>query len=156
MRAACTGWPSAWAPRLPEEFLKLGELVRWALNGGSWPRIASDNPAYFYTLRARADHPDRDLINQLLSELAPLDVRQLFITHKPAFYAAYRDLAGGEEGVCRRVSRTATTPPTRPARAMRCSAAREPEAKPATPAGKSRPERDIVDLVGPWGSVLRR
>ncbi len=77
-------------PRLPEEFAKLGELVRWALNGGRWPRIASDNPAYFYTLRARADHPDRDLINQLLSELTPLDVRQLFITHKPAFYAAYR------------------------------------------------------------------
>ncbi|UWQ02163.1 hypothetical protein K3X44_02090 [Aliiroseovarius crassostreae] len=75
--------------RLPEAFRGLAAMVRWAEAGGKWPRIDSRHPSYFYTLRARPDHPDRDLINQLLSELAPLDVRQLFICHKQAFYDAY-------------------------------------------------------------------
>ncbi len=52
------------------------------------PRITSDHPAYFYTLRA-GNHADRDLVNMLLSELAPKDVRQLFICHKELFYKLY-------------------------------------------------------------------
>ncbi len=141
--------------RLPEEFAKLGELVRWALNGGKWPRIASDNPAYFYTLRARADHPDRDIINQLLSELSPLDVRQLFITHKPAFYAAYAKWPEAKkEYVAEFLHRDYAANKAGARDALFGGA--EPQVKPAAPTGKSRPERDIVDLVGPWGSVLRR
>ena len=68
----------------------LAALVRWPEADGPWLRITSDHPAYFYTLRAR-DHADADadLVNMLLSELCPLDVRQLFICHKTAFYAAY-------------------------------------------------------------------
>ncbi|MCB1339012.1 MAG: hypothetical protein KDK10_16690 [Maritimibacter sp.] len=148
---------------LPDEFLKLGALVRWALNGGAWPRIASDNPAYFYTLRAKPDHPDRDLINQLLSELAPLDVRQLFITHKAAFYAAYarwpeakkdyvadflaRDYAANKAGARDALfggadSGPKPTPPSGPWEGKAAGAGRE--------------ERDIINLVGPWGAVLRR
>jgi hypothetical protein len=73
---------------LPPEFLGLAALLRWVEGGGDWPRISSDHPAYFYTLRARP-HADRDLVNMLLAELAPLDVRQLFITHKELFYALY-------------------------------------------------------------------
>jgi len=76
------------AERLPPEFHALAALVNWAENDGPWPAITSRHPAYFYTFRA-ADHPDADLVNMLLSELAPKDIRQLFICHKPAFYARY-------------------------------------------------------------------
>jgi len=76
--------------RLPAEFHGLGALKRWAESGGEWPKINSEHPAYFYTLRA-APHPDRDLVNQLLAELTPLDVRQLFICHKQLFYSLYKD-----------------------------------------------------------------
>ncbi len=79
----------AHSDQLPDEFHTLGKLVRWAEDGGEWPRIASDDPAYFYTLRAAA-HPDADLVNMLLSELAPKDIRQLFICHKELFYDRYR------------------------------------------------------------------
>lgn len=145
---------------LPEEFLKLGELVRWALNGGRWPRIASDNPAYFYTLRARADHPDRDLINQLLAELSPLDFRQLFITHKQAFYAAYagwpeqkreyaadflyRDYLSGKAGA-REALFGEREPP-----------AKMPLPAPPAEAGPWGSRDDMINLVGPWGAVRRR
>ncbi len=76
------------AQLLPLEWQGLAALVRWAEEGGPWPRIDSDHPAYFYTLRAR-DHADADLVNMLLSELSPLDIRQLFICHKEVFYDTY-------------------------------------------------------------------
>ncbi len=78
------------ADQLPEEFHALAALANWVENDGPWPRITSDHPAYFYTLRA-ADHPDADLINMLLSELSPKDIRQLFICHKPLFYRLYQN-----------------------------------------------------------------
>ncbi len=74
--------------RLTDEYHGLEALVRWAEAGGRWPKISANHPAYFYTLRA-ADTPHADLVNMLLSELAPKDARQLFICHKEAFYAAY-------------------------------------------------------------------
>ncbi len=77
-----------YAATLPDEFHALQDLVIWAEDGGRWPRITSDHPAYFYTLRA-SDHPDRDLVNQLLAELSPKDIRQLFICHKQLFYRLY-------------------------------------------------------------------
>ena len=73
---------------LPEEFLGLAALLRWMEAGGPWPKITSEHPAYFYTLRAKAGK-DRDLVNMLLADLAPMDVRQMFITHKELFYAQY-------------------------------------------------------------------
>ncbi|UWR22672.1 DUF6638 family protein [Sulfitobacter sp. S190] len=73
---------------LPQEFHQLSALVNWAENGSSFPRIDSSDPVYFYALRA-ADTPDADLVNMLLAELAPLDVRQLFIFHKDLFYRRY-------------------------------------------------------------------
>ncbi|PIE08758.1 MAG: hypothetical protein CSA74_00885 [Rhodobacterales bacterium] len=146
--------------RLPEEFSKLGALVRWALNGGKWPRIASDNPAYFYTLRARADHPDRDLINQLLAELTPLDVRQLFITHKPAFYAAYRQWPEAKkEYVAEFLHRDYAANKAGARDALFGGAAQEAAVRSPWDRGDtrtSRAGRDIVDLVGPWGAVLGR
>ncbi len=76
------------ADQLPAEFQGLSAMLRWAEAGGAWPRIPSDHPAYFYTLRAVAG-PDRDLVNMLLSELSPLDIRQVFIFHKDLFYRLY-------------------------------------------------------------------
>ncbi len=74
---------------LPPEFTTLAGILAWAEGDGPWPSINSEDPAYFYTLRARPG-PDRDLVNMLLTELAPKDVRQLFITHKELFYRNYR------------------------------------------------------------------
>jgi hypothetical protein len=135
---------------LPEEFLMLNALVRWALNGGKWPRVASDSPAYFYTLRARPDHPDRDLVNQLLSELAPLDIRQLFITHKSAFYAAYRDWPEAKKEYVAEFLASDY-------------AAGKAGAREALFGGRVAPadtgpwgaKDDIIELVGPWGAVRR-
>jgi len=73
---------------LPDEFIGLSALLRWVEGGGDWPRISSEHPAYFYTLRATAGR-DRDLVNMLLAELSPMDVRQLYIVHKELFYASY-------------------------------------------------------------------
>ena len=73
---------------LPDEFHALADLLRWVEQGGRWPVIAADHPAFFYTLRSKP-HADRDLVNMLLAELSPLDVRQLFICHKQRFYEAY-------------------------------------------------------------------
>jgi hypothetical protein len=77
-----------YADHLPPDWQGLSALARWAEEDGPWPKITSDHPAYFYTLRAKA-RPDADLVNMLLSELSPLDIRQLFICHKEAFYRAY-------------------------------------------------------------------
>jgi len=73
---------------LPDEFKGLAALLAWVEKAGDWPRIDSEHAAYFYTLRATAGR-DRDLVNMLLSDLAPMDVRQMFITHKELFYASY-------------------------------------------------------------------
>ncbi|WP_323767674.1 DUF6638 family protein [Marinovum sp.] len=78
------------ADRLPEAYHGLNRLVHWAEGAGDWPHITSDHPAYFLSLRAAAT-ADRDLVNMLLAELAPGDIRQLFICHKQLFYRLYRD-----------------------------------------------------------------
>lgn len=82
---------------LPQEFLGLAALLRWVETGSDWPRITSEHPSYFYTLRARQG-PDRDLVNMLLAELAPLDVRQMFIVHKELFYAHYATWSERRQG----------------------------------------------------------
>lgn len=131
---------------LPPEYHALADLVRWAEGGGQWPRISSVHPAYFYTLRAAA-HPDRDLVNQLLAELSPLDIRQLFICHKQLFYETYAgwphpkrefvvEFLTREYQVDKAGARAALFGPGEPAMA-------EPE-----------PE-ELIDLVGPWGAVGR-
>ena len=136
-----------YAGDLPAEWHGLAALVRWAEEDGAWPRITSDHPAYFYTLRAR-DGADADLVNMLLSELCPLDVRQLFICHKTVFYAAYAtwpdekrayvvDFLHREYQVDKAGTREALFGHNPP------------------PAPKPR-KRDIVDAVGPWGAVRGR
>lgn len=73
---------------IPEAYQGLAGLLRYIETGGSWPSIGPDHPAYFYALRG-APRADRDLVNMALAELAPLDVRQMFICHKDLFYATY-------------------------------------------------------------------
>ena len=140
---------------LPEAFKGLAALVRWSENGGKWPRITSEHPAYFYTLRARPDHPDRDLINQLLAELSPLDFRQLFICHKEAFYAAYASWPDQKrEYVAEFLYRDYLANKAGAREALFGGPGEEPPepSPPETPAGR---KKDLIELVGPWGAIRR-
>ncbi|KMW60328.1 hypothetical protein AIOL_000481 [Candidatus Rhodobacter oscarellae] len=147
---------------LPEAYLGLADLVRWIDGGGDWPKIDSKHPAYFYTLRGGA-HMYRDLVNQMLAELAPLDVRQLFICHKELFYGLYKGWEDGKRGFVAdfldeeyQVDKAGTraalfgpepgmTPPGPPQEDP------EPQARPPR---RRNPQR-MVELVGPWGAVKR-
>jgi len=141
---------------LPTEFHALAELLRWAEDGGKWPRITSDHPAYFYTMRA-ADHPDRDLVNMLLAELAPKDVRQLFICHKEVFYRQYAgwseskksyvaDFLEREYQVDKAGARDALFGHDAPLD--------EPIDAPInSPWDKPKKREDLIARVGPWGAV---
>lgn len=133
---------------LPEAWQGLAQLVRWAEEDGPWPRITSEHPAYFYTLRAKA-HPDADLVNMLLAEMTPLDVRQLFICHKEVFYRAYArwpeekkayvvDFLEREYQVDKAGTRDALFGHDAPME--------EPQAG----------QPDPVSRVGPWGAMPRR
>lgn len=136
---------------LPSEFLGLAALLRWVEGAGPWPRISSEHACYFYTLRG-APGKDRDLVNMLLAELAPMDVRQMFITHKELFYAHYAtwsdrkrqwvvDFLEREYKLDKQGAREALfgAEPTMDARDR-------PAPKPA---------RDLGPVVGPWGAVTR-
>ena len=138
-----------YAPQLPAAWQGLAALARWAEEGGDWPVITSDHPAYFYTLRARR-HADADLVNMLLAELSPLDIRQLFICHKEAFYRAYArwpeqkqayvaDFLDREYQVDKAGTREALFGNEAPMV--------EPQAEPAV---------DLIRQVGPWGAIGRR
>ncbi len=141
------------AERLPPEWQGLAALARWAEDGGDWPRITSDHPAYFYTLRATAV-ADADLVNMLLADLSPLDVRQLFICHKEAFYAAYAGWPVEKQAyVADFLEREYQVDKagTRAALFRHEAGMEEPKA-----AQSGKPKVDIVDLVGPWGAVGRK
>ena len=136
------------AAGLPPEFHALSALLRWAEDGGPWPRIASDHPAYFYTLRA-ADTPDRDLVNMLLAELTPKDIRQLFICHKDAFYQRYQGWSEAKKSyVVDFLDREYQVDKAGARRAL--SGPDAPMDEPAAP-----DPRDLIDRVGPWGAVRK-
>ncbi len=143
-----------YANLMPEEFKGLAKLLRWAEGDAKWPRIHSSNPTYFYTLRATPG-PNRDLVNRLLAELAPKDVRQLFICHKEAFYAAYRDWSDAkreyvvnflvdEYQIDKAGARDALFGRER---AMRDDDDDDDDDR--------YDNDDLVEMVGPWGSVRR-
>lgn len=159
---------------LPKEYEGLYRLWQWSRGQGDWPRITSEHPAYFYTLRS-SNHADKDLVNMLLAELAPLDVRQLFICHKEAFYTAYRgwsdakkeyvaeylaseymvDKAGAREELFG-FEPGMQEPDVSPRKAQRKSVGQ--------PWGRNKDDddedddddNDLVRRVGPWGAVKRR
>ena len=137
-----------YADKLPAAWQGLAALLRWAEEDGPWPRITSDHPAYFYTLRAKA-HADADLVNMLLAELTPLDIRQLFICHKEVFYRTYAtwppekqayvaDFLDREYQVDKAGTRAALY-------------GHEAPMEPTPPA----PAEDLITRVGPWGAVTR-
>jgi len=136
--------------KLPEEFHLLADLLRWAEGDQKFPRITSEHPAYFYTLRAQPG-VDADLVNMLLADLTPLDIRQLFICHKQAFYAAY---AGWSEAKKTFVANYLARSYAGDKAAVRHRLFTEVDAAEPAPQ-KPKKKRDIVDLVGPWGAVPR-
>ncbi len=137
------------ASALPEEWHALNALINWIETGSKWPLITSDDPAYFYTLRA-SNTPDAALVNMLLAELAPKDARQMFICHKELFYKTYAawpeakkayvvDFLVAEYQVDKAGARDTLfghdAPMEEPAR---------------------KPVPDMSARVGPWGAVRRR
>lgn len=140
------------ADDLPEEYHALRRLVAWAEDDGPWPKITSDHPAYFYTLRA-SHHPDADLINMLLAELAPKDVRQLFICHKELFYQLYAQWPETKKSYVADFLATEYAVDKAGTRAALFGHEPAMEEKPlANPWGKS-PKDDLITRVGPWGAV---
>ena len=135
--------------KLPEAWQGLADLVRWAEDEGPWPRIDSEHPAYFYTLRAK-DHADVDLVNMLLAELTPMDVRQLFICHKDAFYAAYMKWPDAKKAYVAdflAAEYQVDKAGTREALFGHEASMEEPR--------HSKSKDDLINRVGPWGAVRR-
>ncbi|MET1412406.1 DUF6638 family protein [Roseibium sp. HPY-6] len=85
--------------QLPDEYHALERVVRQISKGTKTPRITHENPAFFYLLRS-GNHRDKQLVNMLLSQLTPLDFRQLFICHKDAFYAQYQSWSEAKKTYC--------------------------------------------------------
>ncbi|MGC0223951.1 DUF6638 family protein [Pseudooceanicola nitratireducens] len=139
------------ADDLPPEYHALRQLVAWAEDGARWPRISSDHPAYFYTLRA-SDHADADLVNMLLAELAPKDVRQLFICHKALFYRAY---AGWSETKKSYVADTLAREYAVDKAGTRAALFGHEPGMEESPAPPPPPRDDMIARVGPWGAVRR-
>ena len=133
---------------LPEEYTALGKLVAWAEHGGTWPSITSDHPAYFYTLRA-ANHGDRDLVNMLLAELCPADIRQLFICHKELFYRTYSRWPETKKDYVARFLEREYQVDKAGARAALFGheLSMEDDTGPVP--------QDLIARVGPWGAVRR-
>lgn len=135
------------AEHLPEAYHGLAQLLRWATDGGQWPRITSDHPAYFYTLRA-ADTPDRDLVNMLLAELAPLDPRQMFICHKELFYSTYASWPEAKKAYVADFLAREYQVDKSGARAALFG--HEPDMS-----GDDRVSEALISRVGPWGAVRK-
>ena len=139
-----------YADLLPEEFHGLADLLNWAEAGGAWPRISSEHPAYFYTLRA-TDTPDADLVNMLLAELAPKDIRQLFICHKQLFYRHYEGWTESKKSYVADYLEREYQVDKAGARAALFGH----EAAMDDDAGGGAVPQDLVQRVGPWGAVRR-
>jgi hypothetical protein len=140
------------ADRLPSEFHALADLVNWAENKGRWPRITSEDPAYFYTLRA-ADHPDADLVNMLLAELSPKDIRLLFICHKQQFYGAYASWTDEKkESVVEYLENEYQIDK----QGMRHALFGREAAMETAAAEEDAVMEALINRVGPWGPVQRR
>lgn len=137
------------ADQLPQVFHGLSALVNWAESGARWPQISSGDPAYFYTLRA-VPGPDADLVNMLLSELTPHDVRQLFICHKELFYRHYRNWSDAKKDYV--VDFLVSEYQVDKAGARAALFGPEPEMSQAAP---RRRDDDLIHRVGPWGALRK-
>lgn len=138
---------------LPDSYHALAKLVQWAQHGGRWPKITSDHPAYFYTLRA-SDHDDADLVNMLLAELCPADIRQMFICHKELFYKTYTGWADVKKDYVATYLEAEYQSDKAGARAALFGHA--PNMVDDVSAPPKELSRDMIDRVGPWGAVRRK
>ena len=148
---------------MPAELRGLSAILRYVEAGGDWPVIDSGDPAYFYALRGTPG-PARDLVNQLLSELAPHDVRALFILNKPVFYRHYQgwdaakqryvaDHLAREYLIDKQGTRAALFGPE-PGMAEPGAPDRNAPAVPVAPWGPARVRLDEQTAVaGPWGAA---
>lgn len=154
-RAAARLDPAA----LPAELRGLSAILRYVESGGDWPAIDSSDPAYFHALRGSAG-PARDLVNQLLTELAPHDVRALFILNKPLFYRLYQgwdarkqayvaDQLAREYQIDKQGTRDALFGPE-PGMA---ETSPPPPAAPPSPWGPARVRLTEQPAAGPWGAA---
>jgi len=139
--------------RLPQEHHALSDLLRWLEDGTKHPKITAAHPAYFYTLRARQGK-DRDLVNMLLAELCPMDVRQLFICHKQAFYRAYKTWSDAKKSYVVNFLETEYT--IDKAGARKALFGSEPDMNDMAAPAQSLRGDDLIRRVGPWGVVRRR
>jgi hypothetical protein len=136
---------------LPSEFLGLAALLRWVEGAGPWPRISSEHACYFYTLRG-APGKDRDLVNMLLAELAPMDVRQMFITHKELFYSQYATWSDRKRQWVADFLEREYKLDKQGAREALFGAEPSMDTRDRPP---PKPARDLGPVVGPWGAVTR-
>ena len=136
---------------LPPEFLGLAALLNWIDGVAAWPRLTSEHAAYFYTLRAAAG-PSRDLVNMLLSELSPMDVRQMFITHKELFYARYGTWSDRKRRSVVEFLEREYQVDSQGAREALFGAEPSMDTRERP---HPKPARDMVQAVGPWGAVRR-
>ena len=152
------------ADKLPSEFHALAELVNWAENKGRWPRITSEDPAYFYTLRA-ANHSDADLVNMLLAQMSPKDFRQLFICHKQLFYQMYGAWSDTKKEYVVEYLKNEYQVDKVGAREALFGHEPAMEEKPIAPkldggmtarVGKPDDWNDLINRVGPWGPIKGR
>lgn len=92
---------------------------------------------------------DAELVNMLLSELAPKDIRQLFICHKELFYRLYQGWSETKKSyVADFLAREYM---------MDKAGAREALFGHEAPMDDSpAPHEDVIERVGPWGAVRRR
>ena len=141
---------------LPPAFHGLGDLLRWVETGGKWPRITSEHPAFFYTLRATAG-PTRDLVNMLLAELTPLDVRQLFICHKELFYGLYAGWSDAKKSYVADFLEAEYQVDKAGARAALFGSEPGMAETSDTPSPWDEPKGRAhqIELVGPWGAVRK-
>ncbi len=144
---------------MPPEFFGLSDLLRWARDDAPWPRITSEHPAYFYSLRA-AQHWHKDLVNMLLADLSRLDFRQLYIFHKDAFYDDYRGWSDTKKDYVVKFLSEEYAIDKAGARAELFGPEpdmenTEPKAPPPRPSSGSRKRKqdDMIDIVGPWGAL---
>ncbi len=142
------------ADTLPDVYHGLHDLVRWAEGGGRWPRITSQHPAYFYTLRA-ASGADTELVNMLLAELTPLDFRQTFICHKELFYRRYAGWSETKKSYVADFLEREYQVDKAGARDALFGQEPDMENNVQPQPQKPRPRADLIDRVGPWGAVRR-
>ncbi len=134
---------------LPAEFQGLADLYRWVEDNGPWPSIPATHPAYFYALRARPG-PNRDLVNMLLAELCPLDVRQLFICHKDLFYRTYATWSAEKKSYVAEFLAAEYATDKAGTRLALFGSEASMEEEPEDETGD-----DLIARVGPWGAIGR-